>query len=170
MRTPAASNSKVVGSKAAKRATRAADPQPAAGTVVACPRAKLRAREDGMATTFDLSTSLVGLHRDGTARPLTWESGPPPRVDGFTIGCAEISRPAPHGGELHPDADEVLLLVSGRVDVILDEAGRERVVEVRAGQGFVVPRGVWHRVVPREPSRLVHVTPGPRGEWRPLPR
>jgi hypothetical protein len=59
-------------------------------------------------TPFDLSETLVGLHRDGVARPLSWHAGPPPRVD------------------------------------------------------------VWHRVVPKEPSQLVYITPGPRGERRPL--
>jgi len=38
------------------------------------------------------------------------------------------------------------------------------------GQALVVPLGVWHRVVPEEPSQLVHITPGPGGEHRPLRR
>jgi hypothetical protein len=32
----------------------------------------------------------------------------------------------------------------------------------------VVPRGVWHRVLLVEPSQLLHITPGPGGEHRPL--
>jgi hypothetical protein len=32
----------------------------------------------------------------------------------------------------------------------------------------VVPRGVWHKLTLREPGRLLHITPGPRGEARPL--
>ncbi len=121
-----------------------------------------------MTRTLDLSRSLLGLKRDGTASLVPWESGPPPRVDGFLVGAPLLTRNAPHGGEMHPDADEVLFLISGHVDVILEENSGETVVEVTPGQAFVVPRGVWHRVRLREPSQMLHITPGPRGEWRPL--
>ena len=36
------------------------------------------------------------------------------------------------------------------------------------GEAFVVPQGVWHRVVVHEPSRFVHITPGPASDHRPL--
>ena len=120
-----------------------------------------------MAKTLDLSRSLLGLTRDGKASLVPWESGPPPRVDGFVIGAPFMTRNAPHGGEMHPDADELLFLISGRVDVVLEEDGAESIVEVGPGQAVVVPRGVWHRVLLREPSQLLHITPGPGGEWRP---
>ena len=59
------------------------------------------------------------------------------------------------------------------MELILDE-GDERAVGVetkvllRAGDAYVVPRGVWHRLEGVEPSYLVHVTPGPNGGYRPL--
>ena len=121
-----------------------------------------------MARTLDLSRQLLGLKRDGTTAVVPWESGPPPRIDGYLIGAPMMTRDAPHGGEMHPDADEVLFLISGRVTVVLEEDGGENVVEVGPGQAIVVPRGVWHRVLLREPSQLLHITPGPGGEWRPL--
>jgi mannose-6-phosphate isomerase-like protein (cupin superfamily) len=122
-----------------------------------------------MVRAFDLSRSLLGLKRDGTAALVPWESGPPPRVDGLLIGAPVMTRNAPHNGEMHPDGDEVLYLISGRVDVVLEEDGAETIVAVAPGQAVVVPRGVWHRVLVREPSQILHITPGPRGEWRPLP-
>ena len=81
-----------------------------------------------------------------------------------------MTRPAPHMGEMHPDGDELLFLISGHVSVLLEEQGAERAVELRPGQAIVVPRGVWHRVIPQQPSQLLHITPGPGGEHRPLPR
>jgi hypothetical protein len=33
----------------------------------------------------------------------------------------------------------------------------------------VVPRDVWHKLTLREPGQLLHITPGPRGDARPLP-
>ena len=45
--------------------------------------------------------------------------------------------------------------------------GAETTVRMRAGDAYVVPRGVWHRLEAIEPSYLVHVTPGPNGGHRP---
>ena len=120
-----------------------------------------------MAKTFDLSCSLLGLKRDGTASLVPWESGPPPRVDGFVIGAPFMTRNAPHGGEMHPDGDELLYVVSGRIDVRLELADGVRTVDVEAGRALVVPRGVWHLIEVTEPARIVHITPGPGGEHRP---
>ncbi len=119
-------------------------------------------------TPFDLSQTTVGLHRNGTSSLIANKPGPPPRVDGLVIGAPLMTRNAPHRGEMHPDGDEVLFLISGRVDVVLEEDGSERILELLPGQGLVVPRGVWHRVLLREPSQIVHITPGPGGEHRPL--
>ena len=99
--------------------------------------------------------------------------GPPRRIDGYTIGAIPtIDGPGPHGGEVHPDGDEFLYVVSGTMELILDD-GDERAVGVetkvllRSGDAYLVPRGVWHRLEPVEPSYLIHVTPGPNGGYRP---
>jgi mannose-6-phosphate isomerase-like protein (cupin superfamily) len=119
---------------------------------------------------FELSDVVIGLTPNGEISVLEQPPGPPPNVDGHLIGVAHMTRPPPHGGERHDDGDEPLLLLSGAVDVVLEEEGRERRVELRGGQGFVVPRGVWHRLLIREPSTLVFVTPGPHNAHRPLRR
>ncbi len=116
---------------------------------------------------FDLSEALVGLQRDGATRLLEIAPGPPERIEGHTIGAPVLTGPPPHGGEMHPDGDELLFLVSGRLSVIVEEDGVERSIELGPGQCLIVPRGVWHRVVPRERSQLFHLTPGPGGEHRP---
>jgi mannose-6-phosphate isomerase-like protein (cupin superfamily) len=118
---------------------------------------------------FDLSTVVVGLRSDGKAQLMPNVPGPPQRIDGFTVGAPVMTRPAPHNGEMHPDGDEVLLLISGHVSVLLEEEASNRVLELRPGQAVIVPRGVWHRVLPNEPSQLLHITPGPGGQHRPLP-
>ena len=116
---------------------------------------------------IDLTRTPVGMDRAGTARPLPTSAGAP-AIDGLTVGAAVMSSDPPHGGEMHPDGDELLYLVSGRVDVVLEEDGGEERVELEPGQAFVVPRGVWHRVALREPSHILYLTPGPGGQYRPL--
>ena len=126
-------------------------------------------REIRPGEAFDLSKETVGLERTtGRAWFMDWGERGPPRIDGYTVGAPWISSEPPHAGEMHPDADELLYLVSGRVRVRLELEDGERDIELGPDQALVVPRGVWHRILIDEPGRLVHVTPGPRGEHRPL--
>jgi len=119
---------------------------------------------------IDLGSEVVGLDQDDRrARIIEQQPGrPPQRINGLTIGAPELTGDAPHDGEMHPDGDEVLLLVSGAVTVKLElpegDRGHRRVLAVLV----VVPRGVWHKITLREPGRLVHITPGPNGDHRPL--
>jgi hypothetical protein len=127
-----------------------------------------------MILRFELtSRNLIGLQRDGKVRQVTWESGPPPRIDGYTVGInsSDPASPPRHAGERHPDADEVILVLSGRLEVYLeDENGSETLCEASAGEALVIPQGIWHRLNALEPSRFINITPGPHGEARPLAR
>lgn len=87
--------------------------------------------------------------------------GPPPRVDGLTFGMHRMDRDSIHAGELHPDGDELIVVVSGALVVELDRDGTVEQVEVTAGHGCIVPRGVWHRLLVSTPTTLMHATPGP---------
>jgi len=119
---------------------------------------------------IDLAHEVVGIDRAGSqARIVEQPGGPPKRIDGYSIGAPELTGDAPHDGEMHPDGDELLFMVSGAVTVKLELADGDCTVELGAGEALVVPKGVWHKVTLREPGRLVHITPGPHGESRPLP-
>ena len=100
--------------------------------------------------TFDLVDTYVQLSDGPTALAV--------EVDDDFWDNIE-TRPELHGGrlvgvfhnaadwsvwEMHPAGDEVVCLLSGAVDVVLDEDGGERVVPLRAGDTCIVPRGVWH--------------------------
>jgi len=125
-------------------------------------------------SSFDLARMVAVLYRDGTSEAIEPEPGKPPiRFDGFTVGAPCMTESAPHRGELHPDGDELLYLISGRVDVVLDDGdlenvGVESVTTLKPGEAFIVPKGVWHRVDVLEPSHFVHITPGPGSGHRPL--
>jgi len=120
---------------------------------------------------FDPAEQVVGLSRStGEARFVARNpAGPPHRIDGYSVGAPVVTQDPPHAGEMHPDGDELLFVVSGRFDVTLELDAEPRVVELRPGDALVVPRGVWHLVTMREPGQLVHITPGPGGSHRPLP-
>jgi mannose-6-phosphate isomerase-like protein (cupin superfamily) len=122
---------------------------------------------------FDLATTYVQLDDGPAASPVAvddafWES-----ID---------QRPELHGGrlvgtfhnaadwdawEMHPAGDEVVCLLSGAIDVVLDEPDGERIVSLEAGQTCIVPRGVWHSAVVREPGDTLHITRGEGTQHRP---
>ena len=121
------------------------------------------------ATTIELATSVLGLQRE-TGRVVLVEQEPrrpPKRINGWTIGAGYVQGESPHGGEMHPDGDEILYLVSGCMDVRLELDDGEHHVELEAGEALVVPQGVWHLITVKEPGHLVNITPGPNGDARP---
>jgi mannose-6-phosphate isomerase-like protein (cupin superfamily) len=50
-----------------------------------------------------------------------------------------------HVWHVHEDTDEFFLVLDGQFDISLREAGAERVVSLREGDVFVVPRGTEHK-------------------------
>jgi mannose-6-phosphate isomerase-like protein (cupin superfamily) len=113
---------------------------------------------------FDLSTTFVHLADGGGAEPLKptpafWRGSGASRCD-RVVGAFDFrSSQDLHASmqEMHPEVDEVLFLASGAIDVIVEEAGGERTIPLEAGQAAIVARGAWHRLVMRNPGRLVFV-------------
>ena len=115
---------------------------------------------------IDLHRQVVHFGESGFATVSTPQPGPPQPAPGLNLGVAKMTQSAPHGGEMHPDGDELLFLIRGRVRVRL-ETDPVEVVELGAGDALVVPRGVWHRVEVLEPCEALFATPGPGFEFRP---
>jgi mannose-6-phosphate isomerase-like protein (cupin superfamily) len=118
---------------------------------------------------FDAKTHTIGLDRELVASKHAARPDPPIPVDGVTIGIASMSANSPHNGEMHPDGDETLYLISGRAKVVFLDCDEDD-IEMGPGDGLVVPKGMWHRVDILEPCRIVYITPGPNNEYRPLDR
>lgn len=118
-------------------------------------------------TKFNPRTHTIGLGRDLLAAKIPERPDPPVPVDGVTFGVATMSENSPHGGEMHPDGDEVLYLIAGRARVVFLDTDDDD-IEMQPGDGLVVPKGVWHRVDILEPCQIVYLTPGPNNEFRPL--
>jgi mannose-6-phosphate isomerase-like protein (cupin superfamily) len=127
---------------------------------------------------FDLGGTFVHLEDGPQALPVKVTANLWERVeasqrlsDGRMVGLNRARGPDdlhPSEWERHPAGDELVCLLSGAVDLILDEATGERRVELRAGSGFIVPRGVWHRFVRRGPCDLLFVVRGCGTELRPV--
>jgi len=123
-------------------------------------------------TPVDVSRDSILIHRDLSISTQTRKPGPPERIDGLTVGVLTLDHyvPPPHGGEVHPDGDEILIVTSGALR-ITGESDPMTPIEVRAGQACIVRKGEWHKVTVLEfPTQLVHITPGPNANYRPLDR
>lgn len=116
--------------------------------------------------TVDVSESSLDIHRDLSVHARKRRAGPPERIDGMTVGILTLTEDAPHGGEMHPDGDEILHVISGKIRVSSDSSSEDLIMG--AGDTCIVPKGEWHKVSVLEETRLVHITPGPAGEHRPL--
>lgn len=118
-------------------------------------------------TLFDPVTHSIGLSRDFQAEKNPQRPDPSMPVNGVTFGVATMSENSPHAGEMHPDGDEILYLISGRIRVVFLDSDEDD-IDIRPGQGLLVPQGMWHRVDIIEPSQIVYMTPGPNNEYRSL--
>ena len=116
---------------------------------------------------FDPASHSIGLDRYLAATKMPEQPDPPVPVNGITFGVATMSENSPHGGEMHADGDEILYLISGHARVVFLESPLDD-IDLRPGDGLLVPRSTWHRVDILEPCQIVYLTPGPNNEFRPL--
>lgn len=114
----------------------------------------------------DVSQFSFDIRKDMSVTPRERKVGPPERVDGMTLGILTMEHDAPHGGEVHPDGDELLYVISGKLRVVCDSSPNDP-LELTSGMACIVPRNEWHRVEVLEKTQLLHATPGPNGDHRP---
>lgn len=124
---------------------------------------------------FHLAGTYVNLADGGAGTPLPvtpdfWEkliSGER-TLQGYMVMLGGMHE-SPATWEMHPAGEELLFLVSGVLDVVLEEAGGERVIRLEPEHACLVPRGMWHRqVVVEAPAKLLAVTYGEGTQHRPL--
>lgn len=132
--------------------------------------------------SFDLTRTYVFLRDGGEAPKIEvsdgfWRdlmSGNPSSPDaslvahgsGWLTAVYRFERDTP-SWEMHPAGDELLVLLSGAIDVVLETARGADVVELREGTSLVVPRGTWHKQIVRSPARELAVTYGKGTQHKP---
>jgi mannose-6-phosphate isomerase-like protein (cupin superfamily) len=85
---------------------------------------------------------------------------------GWLVGSYTVDR-SWDKWEMHPEGDEIVSLVDGRVVMIIEADDGTAQVPMIGGQTVVVPRGTWHSMDVIEPGHALHVTSGRDTRHRP---
>jgi mannose-6-phosphate isomerase-like protein (cupin superfamily) len=116
----------------------------------------------------------LGADLDVSALALTsafWTHAPtdnPQLSQGRILCVSDYATTWPYW-ERHPAGDELVFLLSGNVELLLDDSHEQRAVRLGVGQAAVVPAGTWHRAALHAPSRMLFITPTPaRTQHRPV--
>lgn len=94
-----------------------------------------------------------------TILPMTadfWSEMPAIFGDGRMLSLIDMERDWPNW-EMHPQGDEVIWLVSGRVHFITEGHGS---VDAAPGDCVVMPKGEWHTADVLEAGKAIFVTEG----------
>ncbi len=133
-----------------------------------------RLRKPGAAETFSLQRQFVHLKDLGQAArievgPDFWSTlGARSELQaGRLFGAFTMEKDMPHW-EMHPAGDELLVALSGEFELVLQDGRADHVIPLAAGQAFLVPFGVWHRVRVKSAGEILFVTPGKGTQQRAL--
>lgn len=134
--------------------------------------------ENASAGPFDLATSHVHLGVGGRATPLPDFAWTPAYLDAYDRRFAGDGDDGRLVGtfrseaswstwERHPAGEEVVVLLSGRIDLVQRIGGDERRITLAPGQAAINPTGVWHTADVHEPGEALFITPGRGTEHMP---
>ena len=122
----------------------------------------------------DLSKTYVVVGPDHSAVPIDvtptiWQELDR-QFDGFKgrllIATFHFERDWPTW-EVHPQGDEIVVLLSGTADMVFDENGTHRVATLaKCGEYVIVPKGTWHTARIAAPTSMLFITPGQGTENR----
>jgi mannose-6-phosphate isomerase-like protein (cupin superfamily) len=121
----------------------------------------------GCDVPIDLSDRYVHLAADGASKVVPGGTAfwalPAPEIEAFGKGWLvaefECSEDWPNW-EMHPQADEVVVLLSGSIELLVEHEAGVEATRIRHRGTVVVPKGRWHTARVFEPSRLLHITMG----------
>ena len=88
--------------------------------------------------------------------------------EGHLLGVFQIASPDDlHSDiwEMHPAGDEVLLMLTGELGVEYCAGSCRGTAALESGRGVVMPKGVWHRLLVRQPGLLMVLSPSQGTRW-----
>ena len=65
--------------------------------------------------------------------------------------------------ERHPRGDELAYVLTGAIELLLEDGNRQWSVDLVPGTAGIVPEGTWHSARITKPSTVLFVTPTPAG-------
>jgi len=121
---------------------------------------------------FDLSKTPIHLGSAADAAPIPGFSFDPSSFESYV---ADHTSPAAPGRlvmvesspvtwttwEMHPEGDEVVVVLEGRGEFIQQIDGEEQRIRVEPGSTLINPQGVWHTADVEAPIRALYITPCP---------
>lgn len=122
---------------------------------------------------LDPQQTYVHLADDGRAQAIAGDSFwqlPPSELcafdQGWLVSEFTFNEDWP-SWEMHPRGDEIVYLLSGALDLLLEREGGVETIVLEGSGAVVVPRGVWHTAKVHAPSRVLHLTRGEGTAHRP---
>jgi mannose-6-phosphate isomerase-like protein (cupin superfamily) len=132
-----------------------------------------------MSDAFDLARTYIHLGLGARATPLPDFTFTPEYLSNYEdrfasdgddgrLVCITAQEATWDSWERHPAGEEVVILLSGRVDLVQELEDGEHVIPLQPGQATVNPTGVWHTARVHEPGAALFITPGRGTEHRPV--
>jgi mannose-6-phosphate isomerase-like protein (cupin superfamily) len=118
---------------------------------------------------LDLSSTYLRLRPDASVESLPVDNSFWQRISSGQLGDFHNEFLVASGSyetdwpmwEMHPNGDEIVLLLSGSATFILQDAHSIAPIELtKSGEYVVVPKGTWHTAKVTGPCRMLFVTPG----------
>lgn len=120
-------------------------------------------------SVFSFDNAMAALLPDATVQLLPghvrqhpqaqWLVGIKPYTDNHSVHSQHWER--------HPCGDEMLTLLEGRLNLIVQaEDAQQHSQTLLAGQSVLIPQGCWHRLEVLTPGKLMFITPTTNSEHR----
>jgi hypothetical protein len=118
---------------------------------------------------FNMKSAYARLRADGSAQSLPvdadfWQDLTAGRFGDFhneyLVTTQSFTQNWPLW-EMHPKGDEIIVLIAGSVDLILEKKSGNSILPLREpGSWVLVPKGLWHTARVHAPSVLLFITAG----------
>ncbi len=129
------------------------------------------------AAPYAVADTFVHLRDGGVMSPITvdaqfWSAlagGQLPALDqGRLLSCYRFDADW-SSWEMHPAGDELVMLLDGRAEFLLEQAnGLQRVMLEQRGEYVLVPPGIWHTARTQVPTTMLFITAGAGTQHRPV--
>jgi mannose-6-phosphate isomerase-like protein (cupin superfamily) len=122
--------------------------------------------------TFDLETTYLGIDANRITPmpggPEFWKTVDRNAAAGGMLVTASAGTANSRHWEMHPNGDEALVLLEGKVRMIFERSGGDEAHDMAPGATLIVPQGTWHRAETQRGYRMLYMTFGSGTQHRPL--